>query len=554
MLQHLEISNYALISKLSIDFGAGYSVITGETGAGKSIILGALGLLCGERADSKAVKTGESKCVVEAEFSLENDMEALFQEYDIDYDPSACIIRRELSATGKSRAFINDTPTTLQALKDLSSRIIDIHSQHRNLLLGQENFLLDTLDTMSAGAQLVETYRKAFSEWKHANDELKALREMSERSSEEENYLRFLHDELSQANLANSEVEELEEEQNSLEHAEEIKQALFTSQALIAGDDDVSLLQNLRNASNMLHGIEGVFSKATELAERIESARIELADIADEAGSLAERVEFNPSRLAEVDERLSLIYSLLKKHKVEDVAALIALRDELAEKLGKVENIDEELRQKEIEVKKLLDVRNKAAAALTKSRREAAKMLEKGLSEILASLGMPNASVAFEISPRTEPDINGADSVVFLFSANKNVPAVDVAGVASGGEVARLMLALKNILSQRRSLPTIVFDEIDTGVSGTMAEKMAQVMLAMSRTTQVLCITHLPQIAALGEAHYRVFKEESDETVSTHIVRLDNEARIKEIANMLSGEKMTQEAIDNAKALLKTTR
>lgn len=550
MLKHLEISNYALISSLSIDFEAGYSVITGETGAGKSIIIGALGLLCGERADIKAVKAGESKCVVEAEFTLEADMEELFQEYDIDYDPSACIIRREVSATGKSRAFINDTPTTLPALKAVSSRLIDIHSQHRNLLLGQENFLHDTLDTMSADSGLVETYRNTFTDWKRSDKELKALKEMSQRSSEEEDYMRFLHEELSQAGLAEGELEELEEEEKALEHAEEIKQALLSSHTLISGDDDVSLLQNLRNSTNMLRSIEEVFPKAAELAERIESARIELADIADEAEHLADGIEFNASRLASVDERLSLIYGLLKKHKAEDVGALISLRDELGEKLNRAENLDDELREKENETAKLLRLRNKAAEALTKSRRAAAETLKEGLSTILASLGMPNSSIVFDISPRTESDINGADSVTLLFSANKNVPAVDVASVASGGEIARLMLALKNILSQRRSLPTIIFDEIDTGVSGTMAEKMAQVMRAMSRTTQVLCITHLPQIAALGEAHYRVFKEESDETVTTRIVRLDDEARVHEIANMLSGEKMTQEAIDNAKSLL----
>lgn len=555
MLQHLHISNYVLIRELSIDFAAGYSVITGETGAGKSIILGALGLLCGGRADSRAVKDGERKCVVEAEFSLDGDsMKDIFRKHDIDYDEGLCIVRREVGVNGKSRAFVNDTPTTLTALREIASGLFDIHSQHRNLLLGEENFLLDTLDVMGSDTGLPTRYKAAFHAWKEADDALRALQAQAKMGKEEEDYLRFQLQQLDEANLQSGEQEELEDLQETLEHAEEIKQALFAAQQAIHGQDELSPLQSLRNGASQLQGIAPVFAQAQELAERLESARIELDDIADEAERMADRIAFDPERLVETSERLSTIYNLEKRHSAKDIDELLHIADDLRKRLGKVEHIDADITAMQEETERLRQERDRIASKLTESRTQAAEKLQEALTERIASLGMPNATVLFSLAGRETPDPSGADTVTLLFSANKNVSPVDVSDVASGGEVSRLMLSLKSILAQHRSLPTIIFDEIDTGVSGTMAEKMAHAMRLMSERTQVICITHLPQIAAMGDAHYKVYKEEDEQAVSSHIVRLTEGERVEEIAGMLSGEERTQAAIENAKELLKNNR
>lgn len=555
MLQHLHISNYVLIRELSIDFAAGYSVITGETGAGKSIILGALGLLCGGRADSRAVKDGERKCVVEAEFSLDGDsMKDIFRKHDIDYDEGLCIVRREVGVNGKSRAFVNDTPTTLTALREIASGLFDIHSQHRNLLLGEENFLLDTLDVMGSDTSLPTRYKAAFHAWKEADDALRALQAQAKMGKEEEDYLRFQLQQLDEANLQSGEQEELEDLQETLEHAEEIKQALFAAQQAIHGQDELSPLQSLRNGASLLQGIAPVFAQAQELAERLESARIELDDIADEAERMADRIAFDPERLVETSERLSTIYNLEKRHSAKDIDELLHIADDLRKRLGKVEHIDADITAMQEETERLRQERDRIASKLTESRTQAAEKLQEALTERIASLGMPNATVLFSLAGRETPDPSGADTVTLLFSANKNVSPVDVSDVASGGEVSRLMLSLKSILAQHRSLPTIIFDEIDTGVSGTMAEKMAHAMRLMSERTQVICITHLPQIAAMGDAHYKVYKEEDEQAVSSHIVRLTEGERVEEIAGMLSGEERTQAAIENAKELLKNNR
>lgn len=555
MLQHLHISNYVLIRELSIDFAAGYSVITGETGAGKSIILGALGLLCGGRADSRAVKDGERKCVVEAEFSLDGDsMKDIFRKHDIDYDEGLCIVRREVGVNGKSRAFVNDTPTTLTALREIASGLFDIHSQHRNLLLGEENFLLDTLDVMGSDTGLPTRYKAAFHAWKEADDALRALQAQAKMGKEEEDYLRFQLQQLNEANLQSGEQEELEDLQETLEHAEEIKQALFAAQQAIHGQDELSPLQSLRNGASLLQGIAPVFAQAQELAERLESARIELDDIADEAERMADRIAFDPERLVETSERLSTIYNLEKRHSAKDIDELLHIADDLRKRLGKVEHIDADITAMQEETERLRQERDRIASKLTESRTQAAEKLQEALTERIASLGMPNATVLFSLAGRETPDPSGADTVTLLFSANKNVSPVDVSDVASGGEVSRLMLSLKSILAQHRSLPTIIFDEIDTGVSGTMAEKMAHAMRLMSERTQVICITHLPQIAAMGDAHYKVYKEEDEQAVSSHIVRLTEGERVEEIADMLSGEERTQAAIENAKELLKNNR
>ncbi len=551
MLQHLHISNYALIEKLDINFSNGFSVITGETGAGKSIILGALGLIMGQRADAKAIKTGEKKCYVEAIFQVKGfQLEKLLKDNDIDFDEKECIVRREVTIQGKSRAFINDSPVPLSLLKEVSSHLIDIHSQHQNLLLGHEHFLIETLDTIAATPQVLLNYTTQYSAWQRANAELTKLQEQAAKDKSDTEFFKFQLQQLEEAQLVENEQEQLEEESNTLSHAEEIKQSLFQASGLFSTEEHNPVIE-LKISSQILSSIQKVFPIAGSLAERIDSVRIELEDIADELEHQLESVEFDPERQAFVDDRLNTIYSLEKKHNVETIAELLTKQEELKNFINKIENIDEEVAKKTAEVRKAEQAMYAAAKELTASRKKAAEKIEKELIAQLQELGMPGVHLSFSFERRSLPDNNGIDKVTFLFSANKNMAMQDVAQIASGGEIARLMLSLKAIISQCRNLPTIVFDEIDTGVSGTMAEKMAEVMNRMAENCQVLCITHLPQIAAIGVYHYRVFKKENEHGTSSHIDLLSTEERIQEIANMLSGAQMTDAAINNAKSLLK---
>lgn len=551
MLQHLHISNYALIEKLDINFSNGFSVITGETGAGKSIILGALGLIMGQRADAKVIKTGERKCYVEAIFQVQGlQLEKLLEDHDIDFDEKECIVRREVTVQGKSRAFINDSPIPLSFLKEVSSHLIDIHSQHQNLLLGHEHFLIETLDTIAANPQVLLNYTTQYTAWQRATTELTRLQEQVEKDKNDTDFFNFQLQQLEEAQLIEGEQEQLEEESNTLSHAEEIKQSLFQASGLFSVDEHNPVTE-LKSSSQILSSIQKVFPIAGTLSERIDSVRIELEDIADELEQQLESVEFDPARQAFVDDRLNTIYSLEKKHNVETVAELLTKQEELKNFINKIENIDEEVAKKTAEVNKAEQAMYAAAKELTVSRQKAAEKIEKELIIQLQELGMPGVRLNFSFEHRNQPDSNGADKVTFLFSANKNTAMQDVAQIASGGEIARLMLSLKAIISQSRNLPTIVFDEIDTGVSGTMAEKMAEVMNRMAKNCQVLCITHLPQIAAIGVYHYRVFKKENEHGTSSHIDLLSTEERIQEIANMLSGAQMTEAAINNAKSLLK---
>ena len=551
MLQHLHISNYALIEKLDINFSNGFSVITGETGAGKSIILGALGLIMGQRADAKAIKTGEKKCYVEAIFQVKGfQLEKLLKDNDIDFDENECIVRREVTIQGKSRAFINDSPVPLSLLKEVSSHLIDIHSQHQNLLLGHEHFLIETLDTIAATPQVLLNYTTQYSAWQRANAELTKLQEQAAKDKSDTEFFKFQLQQLEEAQLVENEQEQLEEESNTLSHAEEIKQSLFQASGLFSTEEHNPVIE-LKISSQILSSIQKVFPIAGSLAERIDSVRIELEDIADELEHQLESVEFDPERQAFVDDRLNTIYSLEKKHNVETIAELLIKQEELKNFINKIENIDEEVAKKTAEVRKAEQAMYAAAKELTASRKKAAEKIEKELIAQLQELGMPGVRLSFSFERRSLPDNNGIDKVTFLFSANKNMAMQDVAQIASGGEIARLMLSLKAIISQCRNLPTIVFDEIDTGVSGTMAEKMAEVMNRMAENCQVLCITHLPQIAAIGVYHYRVFKKENEHGTSSHIDLLSTEERIQEIANMLSGAQMTDAAINNAKSLLK---
>lgn len=550
MLHHLTISHYALIEHLDIDFNSGFTVITGQTGAGKSIMLGALNLLLGGRADAKSIQSGEKKCTVEASFNIENlGLESFFARNDIDFDATDCIIRREVLQSGKSRAFINDTPVPAAKLKEIGASLIDIHSQHQNLLIRNEHFLIDTLDIIAAHPQAVSDYKCLYGQCKQAEQVLSQLQERSIKGRTDQEYLTFQLNQIDEAQLQPEEQDVLENEQHLLAHAEDIKQAFYQAKGLL-NTDEMSLSQNLRQAAETLEAISDNYPEATDLAERLRSVRIEVEDIEAEVESKAEDIEYDPQRLNYVEERLNIIYELEQKHNATTIADVLDIAEKLRLELDSIENIEEDIKKQQAEVERLRALRNKLAAQLSKERKAAAKIMEQELIKVLTTLGMPNARMEMQITPRTVPDVSGNDNVIFLFSANKNVPLQDVSAIASGGEIARMMLALKSLIAKRTNLPTIVFDEIDTGVSGTMAECMAQVMQGISANCQVICITHLPQIAARGAHHMLVYKEDSEGFTRSHIIPLTQAQRVEEIAHMLSGSELTDAAIDNAKALM----
>lgn len=555
MIRHLHIENYALIEHLDIDFHAGFSVITGETGAGKSIIIGAIGLLLGQRADSRSIKAGAKRCVIESTFDVSNyHLDSFFKENDLDFDGAECIIRRELTSTGKSRAFINDTPASLAQLKEIGEQLIDVHSQHKNLLLGKEDFQLNTLDIVAQNGDLLEAYRTEYQAYRQLSRQLEEMIEAAKNSKEDEDYLRFQVDQLVDAQLKEGEQEELEEESEKLEHAEEIKSSLYSAcDCLQSSQDGTDALGLVKQGVSALQSISSVFPVAEELAERLDSCYIELKDVADELEGLAEDVEYNPRRLEQVNDRLNVIYTLQKKHHVETVEALLELQRNLEEKFSQMDHSDEwieELRQKtEVQKEKAREL----AQQLSKARNAAAKVMEKEMEARLLPLGMPN--VQFKCSVIAHPaelTSTGYDQVQFLFNANKSGEPKPVSQIASGGEIARVMLSLKALIAGAVKLPTIIFDEIDTGVSGSIAEKMARIMKEMGdHERQVISITHLPQIAALGSFHYKVYKEDTDDATLSHIIPLSEEARVEELAHMLSGEELTEAAWENARVLLK---
>jgi DNA repair protein RecN (Recombination protein N) len=549
MLQSIFIDNYALIEHLEIRFDRGLTVITGETGAGKSIIMGALSLILGGRADAKAVRTGTTKCVIEASFDISNfQLQSFFAKNDLEYDAAATIIRREVYATGKSRAFINDVPVQLTMLKVLGESLIDIHSQHQNLLLGKDTFQQEVVDTLARDTYEMGQYRTLYKELTAEQRRLRQLQEEATRNAHEADYMRYQHAQLEDAALKEGEQEELEQEQELLNHAEEIKSGLSTATELLNGDR--SAVDALRQALHTVENVSALYPDAEELARRIESDYIDLKDIAEELESQADRVNFDPARSEEVAERLDLLYSLEKKHGRQSVEELIAYRDELAERLSHIDNSDSEIAEIEQNIRALTTQTKKSAAALTAARRKAAKELEKELVAKVSYLGMPNVRFEVEITPTEDFTPTGADRIAFLFSANKNQPLKAVGEIASGGEISRLMLSIKALISSAKTLPTIIFDEIDTGVSGDIADRMGRVMKEMSANLQVVTITHLPQVAGQGDAHFKVYKEDSETDTQTHIIRLSDEERIREIARMLSGSNITPEAIENAKVLL----
>ena len=550
MLKHLYIKNYALIDLLDIELYSGFSVLTGETGAGKSIILGAIGLLLGQRADSKSIKTGAERCTIEAHFDLSRyDLQPFFTENDIDYDAEDTIIRREINAT-KSRAFINDTPVALSMLKELGEQLVDIHSQHQNLLLNKQDFQLSVVDIIAQNQGLLAEYQESYSQLQAANRELQELKDDIEKNRQQVDFMQFQYEELQQANLVDGEQEELEQQSDMLSHAEDIKGALYEADGHLNGDQQ-GAVDNVRQSFQTLRNIARVLPAASELAERLESCHIELKDIADEVSSLLERTDFDPAELDRLNNRLDLLYDLEKKYHVDSVEELIAQRDLLGKQLNAIENSDDAMAELEAKCELLKGKCQQLADKLTKQRQKAAKEIEKQMQQRLVPLGMPH--VRFEVSITSSAlGKSGQDQVAFLFSANTSTPLQPVSQVASGGEIARVMLSLKAMISGAVKLPTIIFDEIDTGVSGKIAEKMAEMMREMGQAErQVISITHLPQIAAMGSHHYRVSKEETPQGTTSSMHLLSDEERIREIAQMVSGSDISEAAISNAKALLK---
>lgn len=551
MLRSLYIQNYALIETLDINFGTGFSVITGETGAGKSIILGAIGLLLGQRADVKAIRQGSAKCIIEARFDISGyDMESFFAENELEYE-GECILRREVQSSGKSRAFINDTPVSLSQVKELGEQLIDVHSQHQNLLLNKEGFQLNVLDILAHNEEALTEYAQLYDKWKHLDKELAELVSQSEQSKTDEDYIRFQLEQLEEAHLAEDEQDILEQEAETLSHAEEVKAGLYRVEQALTSDEG-GVLSVLKESLGALLTLQKVYQPSEELSGRMESTYIELKDIAQEISAQGEGIEFNPTRLDEVNDRLNLIYSLQQKHRVQTVGELMRLTEEYAGKLSTITSYDDRIagltQSRDAQYNKV----KKQAMLLTQTRTAVAREVEKQMGNRLIPLGMPNVRFQVEMGLKKEPGAQGEDAVAFLFSANKNGALQSISSVASGGEIARVMLSIKAMIAGAVKLPTIVFDEIDTGVSGEIADRMADIMQEMGeQNRQVISITHLPQIASRGCAHYKVYKKDNDTETNSHIRRLDSEERVEEIAHMLSGATLTEAALSNAKALLK---
>lgn len=550
MIKKLSVSNYTLIDELHIDFSAGFSVITGETGAGKSIILGALSLILGQRADLKSLRRSDEKAVIEGVFDIASyHLRDFFDENELDYDEGECILRREILPSGKSRAFINDTPVSLAQLKTLGEQLIDIHSQHQNMLLADSRFQLRVVDTMAGDAALLADYRKHYRRWRERLQAYTRLQEENRSGREEEDYLRYQLAQLDEAHLQEGEQEELEAELQTLQHAEEIKNELAVLQEFLHAEE-TGVVSLLNATLSRMRALSRLYPEVDEWAGRLESDYIDLKDIASTVDRSQENLNMDPERLAWVENRLDTYYSLQQKHRLASAAELLALRDSFAERLTRIENYDEELAALKHEVDEAESQVRNLAEQLTRVRRQSAANISSTLTERVKPLGMPHLQFEIEVSTRPQFDETGGDAIRFLFSANKNQPLQPVSEVASGGEISRLMLSLKALVAHAMALPTIVFDEVDTGVSGEIADKMARIMRDMSRCMQVISITHLPQVAAWGQTHYRVYKSDTATATATHLVRLTDSERVEEIARMLSGSSLTAAALDNARELL----
>ena len=551
MLRSLLIQNYALIEQSDIEFDNGFSVITGETGAGKSILLGAVGLLLGQRADVSSIKKGAKRCVIEAHFTVpDNELTSFFEENNFDFDGDECILRREMHANGKTRAFINDTPAPLTLMRSLGERLIDVHSQHQNLLLNQEDFQLHVIDVIAHDGEELADYKKTFKQYLHAKSELNELKANAEKSKTEEDYIRFQLEQLENAVLTSGEDQHLAQESDTLSHAEEIKSGLFSVTQIMDGEDG-GVLQALKSSASTLHGLLQMYPTSADWHERMQSAYIDLKDLSQDIENKLEDIDFDPARFEEVNNRLNLIYSLEQKYQATNVDELLALQDKFKEQLKEITSFDDRIDEMVKHTDALLgEVRSKAER-LSAKRKKAALEIEKDMRAKLLPLGMPYVQFNVQLDRRKAPEADGIDGVTFLFSANKNDDLRSLAAVASGGEIARVMLAIKALIAGATHLPTIIFDEIDTGVSGAIAARMAEIMGNMSKVMQVISITHLPQIAARGKTHYKVYKVDNEESTVSHIKRLNSTERVEEIAHMLSGEALTTAAIDNARDLLK---
>ena len=549
MIKSLSIKNYALIDELEIDFSKGFSIITGETGAGKSILMGALALITGQRADTGALKNPEKKCVVEGNFLLAGyGLETFFKENELDYAHES-ILRREISPSGKSRAFVNDTPVNLNILKELSLNLIDIHSQHQNLNLNQSEFQLKVVDSYARNTDLLIEYQKYYLDYKNLKKELESLTNQAAQSNSDFDYLSFRFDELEKAKLLDGEQEELEKEANTLNNTEEIQRNLAIIHNLL-NEDEFSILAKLKEAQQAANRIKNVYNKIETIEERLNSSFIELKDIAEEVELTLSNIEFNPERIEYVNSRLDLIYSLQRKHNVTNIEKLLEIKEQLDSQLQNIVSFDERIEKLKTRLKDTEDKVSDIAKKLNQNRKKVLVDIEKYVSEQLQHLGMPDATFKISIEELPEFSFSGKDKISFLFSANANIAVQNIGKVASGGEISRLMLSIKSLLSKSISLPTIIFDEIDTGVSGEIADRMASIMKKMSENMQVISITHLPQVAAKGDSHYLVYKEKINQTDTTNIRKIEGEQRISELAKMLSGENITKEAVENARVLL----
>ena len=554
MLQTLVIQNYALISKLEISFPSGFSVITGETGAGKSILLGALSLILGQRADAKSIKQNEDRCVIEGVFDISSyQLDSLFSEKGWEYDARQCILRREIRASGNSRTFINDSPVGLNDLKELGAFLIDIHSQHQNLLLADNQFQMQVLDVLAKNREVKNEYLSTYREYIRIEKEINELKENINTRKTEEDYLRFQFNQLEEARLQTGEQDLLEQESETLSHVEEIKNGLFRLEQFFSSEM-TGIVPALKESLKQMQSLQKVYSALEPMVERIETAYLDLKDLATDIHARQENLEFNPERLQEINDRLNILYSLQQKHRLDSVEDLIELRDNLNKQILEIDHSGEALEQLGKKSAQLHDRITATAEKLSQTRNEAAQTLEKQLVKTVSLLGMPNIRFTVEIKRKESFDSNGRDQITYLFSANKNLELKPVAQTASGGEISRLMLGIKSLIAGAMALPTIIFDEIDTGVSGEIADKMGDIMHQMGETMQVIAITHLPQIAAKGKTQYFVYKEENNNLTETRIRRLSYEERIKEIAQLLSGAKLTPAAVENAKELLKMNK
>ncbi len=548
MISNLKIRNYALIESLEIGFISGYITITGETGAGKSILMGALSIILGQRADTSVLLKKDEKCIVEGQFVIGKRHRSFFDKHDLDFETET-LLRREILPGGKSRAFINDTPVQLSVLKELGDQLVDIHSQHQSLRLSDHIYQLNVVDYVSENDRELDEYRRIYDTYLVKKAALTEQLEEIEKISGELDFYQYQYDELSKTDLKPSELEELERESTQLEHAEEIKLSLTGAGEALSGEGQA--LNLLNEAVTLQKRSAEVHPPSAEFAKRLESAYIELKDIAAEMDALAERIEHDPGRLQQTRERIDLIYSLLQKHRLKEVEELIALREELNGKITAIAFSDEHLKKMGAELEEIRTSLQERAKKLHATRVKTGSFIEKKIAEQLKQLGIPNAVFLVKVDPTGEPARNGMSDVRFLFSANKQAPPEEISKVASGGEISRLMLTIKSLMSDYKGLPTLIFDEIDAGVSGEIAEKMGAIMKRMSGGRQVIAITHLPQVASQGEEHFLVYKEEEERSTVTHIRKLSADERVTEIAKLLSGERLSEAAISNARELLK---